>query len=167
MVEHNSIQRAVRGTAWFVGCGGLAHSRREGGRRASERSPESGLNRWRACTPIAISARMPAAGIDVTANLADGIIAALDHPHTSVRCTNSGLSALGQALPVDQASTIGIQIVSALDMAQRQEITHRDLKPGNIMLTKAGARLDFGLGEAWGGKGRNVSRSSPRICIWP
>ena len=30
--------------------------------------------------------------------------------------------------------------------AHRQGITHRDLKPGNIMLTKSGAKLlDFGL----------------------
>ncbi len=44
------------------------------------------------------------------------------------------------ALPLDQALTVAIEIADALDKAHRQGITHRDLKPGNIMLTKAGAR---------------------------
>lgn len=43
----------------------------------------------------------------------------------------------------------GTQIASALDKAHRNGVTHRDLKPGNIMLTKAGAKLlDFGLAKA-------------------
>ena len=45
------------------------------------------------------------------------------------------------ALPLDQALTIAIEIADALDKAHRQGIVHRDLKPGNIMLTKAGAKL--------------------------
>ena len=40
------------------------------------------------------------------------------------------------ALPLDQALTVAIEIADALDKAHRQGITHRDLKPGNIMLTK-------------------------------
>jgi len=41
-----------------------------------------------------------------------------------------------------------IQITSALDTAHRHGVTHRDLKPGNIMLTKSGAKLlDFGLAK--------------------
>ncbi len=52
------------------------------------------------------------------------------------------------ALPLDQALTVAIEIADALDKAHRQGITHRDLKPGNIMLTKAGAKLlDFGLAK--------------------
>jgi len=49
-------------------------------------------------------------------------------------------------LPLTDVLKFGRQVASALDAAHRRGITHRDLKPGNIMLTKAGAKLlDFGL----------------------
>jgi len=49
-------------------------------------------------------------------------------------------------IPLDQAMAYGIQIAEALDRAHRQNIIHGDLKPGNVMLTKTGAKLlDFGL----------------------
>ena len=50
---------------------------------------------------------------------------------------------------VDQALVAAIEIGSALETAHRAAIVHRDLKPGNIMLTKAGAKLlDFGLAKS-------------------
>jgi Tol biopolymer transport system component/predicted Ser/Thr protein kinase len=51
-------------------------------------------------------------------------------------------------LPTVQVLRYGTEIADALDKAHRQGIVHRDLKPGNIMLTKAGAKLlDFGLAK--------------------
>jgi serine/threonine protein kinase/Tol biopolymer transport system component len=51
-------------------------------------------------------------------------------------------------LPLDQVVKLGGQIADALDKAHRSGVVHRDLKPGNIMLTPTGAKLlDFGLAK--------------------
>jgi serine/threonine protein kinase len=51
-------------------------------------------------------------------------------------------------LPLQHFFKVAIEICEGLEKAHRSGVTHRDLKPGNIMLTKTGAKLmDFGLAK--------------------
>jgi len=55
------------------------------------------------------------------------------------------------ALALPEVLRLGIQVAEALDRAHRAGVVHRDLKPGNVMLTRSGAKLmDFGLARARG-----------------
>jgi serine/threonine-protein kinase len=58
----------------------------------------------------------------------------------------------GEALDIETALTIALQIAEALAAAHEQNLVHRDIKPGNIILTKQGQVkvLDFGLAKALG-----------------
>jgi serine/threonine-protein kinase len=50
------------------------------------------------------------------------------------------------SIPLEQALRMAVQVAAAMDAAHRRGLVHRDLKPGNIMLTRAGVKLlDFGL----------------------
>jgi len=51
-------------------------------------------------------------------------------------------------LPTEEVLRYAVEIAGALEKAHRQGVIHRDLKPGNIMLTETGAKLlDFGLAK--------------------
>ena len=54
-------------------------------------------------------------------------------------------------LPGPELLRLATQVADALDRAHRAGVIHRDLKPGNVMVTKSGAKLmDFGLSRVTG-----------------
>jgi len=86
-------------------------------------------------------------------------VAALNHPHICqiydvgpaylVLEYIEGAPVQGP-LPVEASVRVAIQIAGALEAAHARGILHRDLKPGNILMTRTGhvKVLDFGLAKS-------------------
>ncbi len=71
-------------------------------------------------------------------------------------------------LPTSLILRYGVQIADALSHAHRAGIAHRDLKPGNVMITAAGAKLlDFGLAKIVAGERNDESDSSRPTQVAP
>nr|WP_122825340.1 Stk1 family PASTA domain-containing Ser/Thr kinase [Georgenia faecalis] len=56
----------------------------------------------------------------------------------------------GTPVPIDEAVEIVSGVLGALEYSHREGIVHRDIKPGNVMLTPTGAVkvMDFGIARA-------------------
>ena len=101
------------------------------------------------------------------------IAARLEHPHILTLIDSgeaNGLfyfvmpfvdgESLGQRLeregqlPLDEALRIAREVADGLDYAHEQGVVHRDIKPGNILLSRGHALIaDFGIAKAIGAAG--------------
>src|SRR5215831_7722517 len=71
-------------------------------------------------------------------------------------------------LPLEQVLKYGAQIGDALDKAHRSGVVHRDLKPGNIVLSATGVKLlDFGLAKPVSplASGMTLTADTPRAAM--
>lgn len=67
----------------------------------------------------------------------------------------------GQPVPINEAIEITSGILKALEYAHRHNLVHRDIKPGNVMLTNDGKIkvMDFGIARALEDSGATMTQT--------
>ena len=70
-----------------------------------------------------------------------------------------------QRLPVARSMEVVAEVCAALDYSHRNGIVHRDIKPGNVMITRTGAVkvMDFGIARALADNGATVTQTAAVI----
>jgi beta-lactam-binding protein with PASTA domain/predicted Ser/Thr protein kinase len=94
----------------------------------------------------------------------DGTSSYIVMEYVEGRTLRQVLDAEGRLLP-QRALEITAQVCSALDEAHRAGIVHRDVKPGNVMLTPAGEVkvMDFGIARAMTGLTSTMTQTAAVI----
>lgn len=67
----------------------------------------------------------------------------------------------GKGFTPERALQVARDVATALDYSHRNGIVHRDIKPGNVMITKTGAIkvMDFGIARAMSDSGNTLTAS--------
>ena len=85
-------------------------------------------------------------------------------PYCGHGCLQTRISRMG-SLPLDEVLRLGVKVAGAVESAHRLGVVHRDIKPGNILLTDYGepALCDFGIARIPGGfeTGSDILMGSP------